>query len=325
MPILKSNFSPKFPFTNKHLSTVFRTIFSSPKVNYDRQRIETKDQDFLDIDISSIQSENLALMIHGLEGSSNSKYIRSTVNFLNRNNIDVIILNLRGCSGYINKTFKAYHSGETGDLAFILQYIEQQYTYKNISLVGFSLGGNVVLKYAGEQKKNLLNKVSSVVAICPPCDLKGSSEILAKKSNSIYMKRFLNTLISKSVIKSQMHPEQSLDIHQLKQSKNFKDFDGVFTAPSFGFKDAEDYWKKASSKQFLKDVQVPTYVLSAENDPFLSKSCIPYTIAKEHAFLHLEVPKFGGHIGFIDSWLPSKNTWCEERIEKFITENLNKQ
>ena len=158
MPILESNFSPKFPFTNKHLSTVFRTLFSSPKVSYDRQRIETKDQDFLDIDISSVQSENLALMIHGLEGSSKSKYIRSSTKLLNNNNIDVIVLNLRGCSGYLNKKFKAYHSGETGDLDFILQYIEQEYTYKNISLVGFSLGGNVVLKFAGEQKKKLLKR-----------------------------------------------------------------------------------------------------------------------------------------------------------------------
>lgn len=249
----------------------------------------------------------------------------STTNYLNKNNIDVIVLNLRGCSGELNRLFKAYHSGETGDLHYVIQYLRNRFSYRSISLVGFSLGGNAVLKYAGEQSENLFGKIKSVVAICPPCDLKGSSEELAKKSNSIYMKRFLKTLVSKALVKSSMFPDKAIHTAQLKKSKNFKDFDSLYTAPSFGFKDAEDYWKKASSKPFLKEIRVPTYILTAENDPFLSKGCYPSAIAKNHDFLFLEIPKHGGHIGFINSWIPNKNSWCEDKITKFIKENINKQ
>lgn len=325
MPVLHSNFSVKFPFSNRHVSTVYRTLFSNPSAIFTRKRLDTPDGDFLDLDISSVKSDHLVLMIHGLEGSSNSKYILSTTSVLNKNKFDVIVLNLRGCSGELNRLFKAYHSGETGDLHHVIAFIGSHFNYKTISLVGFSLGGNVVLKYAGEQQMHLTGKIASVVAVCPPCDLKGSSEVLAKKSNRIYMKRFLNTLVSKALTKSKMFPEKAVQTDQLIKAKNFKDFDALYTAPAFGFKDAEDYWEKASSKPYLKSIQVPTYILSAANDPFLSESCFPISIAEKHAFLSLEIPKYGGHIGFINSWSPNKNTWCEEKITKFITENLSKQ
>ena len=125
---------------------MYRTLFTSPIASFDRERIETEDGDFLDLDFSSVNSNKLTVMIHGLEGSSSSKYILPTTNFLNKNNFDVVVINLRGCSGELNRHFKAYHTGETGDLAFVLKHLENTYSYKKISLLGFSLGGNVVLK-----------------------------------------------------------------------------------------------------------------------------------------------------------------------------------
>jgi predicted alpha/beta-fold hydrolase len=320
MPIITSDFTASFPFTNKHFSTIYRTVFTNPKVNFTRKRIETKDGDFLDLDFSCVHSKKAAILIHGLEGSSNSKYILSTTHYLNLQNIDVIVINLRGCSGELNRYYKAYHSGETGDLDFVIHTISKEYTYEKISLVGFSLGGNVVLKYAGEQENNMDPLIKNIIAISPPCDLKGSSKQLSKKSNLIYMKRFLNTLILKATDKGKLFPEQNINLDKLLKSKNFNDFDNLYTAPSFGFKDAEDYWEKASSKPYLKKIKTPTYLLTSKNDPFLSESCFPIEEASKNPFLYLELTSDGGHIGFIKSFRSKDAFWFEKKITTFLME-----
>jgi predicted alpha/beta-fold hydrolase len=320
MLLINSDFIPSFPFGNKHFSTIYRTIFTNPKASFTRERVITDDGDFLDIDISSVNSKKVILMIHGLEGSSQSKYILATTAYFTKKNYDVIVLNLRSCSGETNNKYKSYHTGETGDLNFIIKYVINKFNYSEIDLLGFSLGGNVVLKYAGEQKENLNSKIKKVIAISPPCDLKGASEQLGKKSNVIYMKRFLKTLIEKAVIKAKLFPEENLNIEKVKEAKDFSDFDNLFTAPSFGFKDAEDYWAKASCKPFLKDIKVKSFLLIAENDPFLSTSCIPIEIAKNHFYLNVEVTKKGGHIGFIKSFKKRDRLWFEKKLFKYLNE-----
>jgi uncharacterized protein len=320
MPIINSDFKASFPFSNKHFSTMYRTLFTNPVTNFNRKRIETEDGDFLDLDFSTVNSKQLVVLIHGLEGSSNSKYIVGSSNFLNHNGFDIVVINLRGCSGESNRYFKAYHTGETGDLAFVLKHIENNYSYNNISLLGFSLGGNIVLKYAGEQKENISPLIQKIIAVSPPCDLKGSSRVLSKKSNLIYMKRFLKTLVHKAILKGERFPNQKLNTEKLLKAKNFADFDNLFTAPSFGFKDAEDYWKKASCKPLLKDIKVKSFLLTAKNDPFLSESCFPSKIAEKHQYLHLEITKTGGHIGFIKSFKKRDKYWFEKRLLKYLNE-----
>lgn len=320
MAIINSDFNTFFPFSNKHFSTIYRTVFTNPKVKFERKRMETSDGDFLDLDCSFVNSKNAVIIIHGLEGSSNSKYVLSNTLFLNKNNFDVIVINLRGCSGSTNKKFKSYHSGETGDLHEVIRFIEKNHAYNNIALLGFSLGGNVVLKYAGEQQGAINTLVNKVIAISPPCDLKGASEVLAKKSNLIYMKRFLKTLLEKANKKALLYPEINIDIENINKSKNFADFDSLFTAPSFGFKDAEDYWAKASSKPFLSKIKVSTFLLTSIDDPFLSQTCIPITEAKNHNYLQLEITTKGGHLGFVP-WFGSKNkNWLEKKIVKYLKE-----
>jgi predicted alpha/beta-fold hydrolase len=297
---------------------MYRTLFTNPIVNYTRNRITTPDNDFIDLDFSTSNSKHLALLIHGLEGSSNSKYVLSTTQYLNKQNIDVVVFNLRGCSGELNLKLKAYHSGETSDLDFVLKFLTKNFEYQKISIVGFSLGGNMSLKYLAEKKENCPAIINSVVSVSPPCDLKGSSKELGKKSNIIYMKRFLKTLTQKVLEKSKRFPNNKMNIEGIMASKNFADFDNLFTAPSYGFKDANDYWFKASSLYGLTDIKTPTYLITAMNDPFLSESCIPYGIAKNHQYLSLEVPKYGGHIGFIQSFNSNKNLWLEKKIANFI-------
>jgi predicted alpha/beta-fold hydrolase len=322
MPIIASDFKTVFPFSNGHFNTVYRNLFTCPRILFQRERIPTADGDFLDLDRASVKSKHVALLLHGLEGNSQSKYILSTALYLNRQNTDVIVLNMRGCSGEKNRLFKSYHSGETDDLNATVLHIDKNYDYQSISLIGFSMGGNMVLKYAGERK--LKPAIKCVVAIGAPCDLKGSAKTLSEKSNSLYMKRFLKTLTRKVVQKSIDHPKECLDIKTIRKSKSFLDFDNLYTAPSFGFKDAEDYWKQASSLFYLEGIQTPTYLLSANDDPFLSESCYPYKIAENNPFLFLETPKTGGHIGFSHSFQNRKNTWCEQKILTFISEYQDK-
>ena len=320
MPLIQSDFQAIFPFTNKHFSTIYRTLFTRPKANFRRERIETADRDFLDLDFSTVNSSKLVILIHGLEGSSQSKYILAVTKFLNTNGFDIVVLNLRGCSGELNKHYKAYHTGETGDLHYVIQYLQKKYTYKNYALLGFSLGGNVVLKYAGEQKEQINPLIEKIIAVSPPCDLKGSSAVLAKKSNLIYMNRFLKTLVEKALKKAARFPNKKLNTQALIKAKNFKDFDTLFTAPSFGFRDANDYWTKASCKPFLKHIKVQSYLLTAKNDPFLSASCFPIKIAKQSSYLNLELTETGGHIGFIKSFYKKDKFWFEEKLLKYLNE-----
>jgi len=192
MPIIASDFKTVFPFSNGHFNTVYRNLFTSPRILFQRERIPTADGDFLDLDCACVNSKHVALLLHGLEGSSQSKYILSTALNLNRQNIDVIVLNMRGCSGEKNRLYKSYHSGETEDLNATVLHIDKNYDYQSISLIGFSMGGNMVLKYAGERKLN--PAIKCLVAIGPPCDLKGSAKTLSEKSNSlVYEAVFKNT------------------------------------------------------------------------------------------------------------------------------------
>lgn len=181
-------------------------------------------------------------------------------------------------------------------------------------------GGNVVLKYAGEQKNNIQNSVKKIISISPPCDLKGSSVALSKKSNIIYMKRFLKTLIKKATQKATLFPNEKINMNTLLKAKNFNDFDSIYTAPSFGFKNAEDYWQKASSKPFLRHIKTPTYLLTSKNDPFLSASCFPIEEAKKNPALFLEITDTGGHIGFVKSFKLKNEFWLEKKIANFLLE-----
>ncbi|MFC2109260.1 YheT family hydrolase [Bacteroidota bacterium] len=320
MPLIKSNFKAAHVFRNKHFNTMFRTLFTKPNVNYARERITTMDNDFIDLDFSKVNSQSLTILIHGLEGSSNSKYVLSTAHFLNENNFDVVVFNLRGCSGELNKKFKAYHSGETKDLDFVIEHLTKNYDYKDISLIGFSLGGNMTLKYLGEKGTEHNSLLKNAVAVSAPCDLKGSSLELAKKSNAIYMKRFLKTLVKKAILKNRLFPNRIEHMDKIITAKNFYAFDNYFTAPSFGFRNAEDYWKKASSYNYLNNIKVPTYFITAKDDPFLSESCIPIKLAKKHKYLYLEVTKKGGHIGFIENF--SKKDWLEKKITNFVSKSI---
>jgi len=290
--------------------------------NYERVRIDTWDKDFIDLDFSKIGSNKLVILIHGLEGSSESKYILSAATELNKAGFDTVSFNLRGCSGEDNLLLSTYHSGKTEDLEFVLAYLLENYSYKDLMIVGYSLGGNLTLKYLGEYASSISNKISSAVAVSVPIDLASSGSVMSTLKNKIYMEEFLKTLRLKVLEKSHKFPEYQLDKTKLFKAKVFKDFDELYTAPVFGFLSPEDYWEKASSKPYLPKIEKPTLLISSSDDPFLSKECFPYEEARNSNYFHLEVTKYGGHVGYISGFKQQDNRWLENRIIRFLKDQV---
>ena len=239
---------------------------------------------------------------------------------LSRANWDVLTWNMRGCGDIPNRLVTWYHSGKSDDLESIIS-MALTFPYEEISLIGFSVGGNITLKYLGEEGGSVPSKVSCAVTISVPMDLQGSAEVLAKKRNSIYMQYLLRPLRRRMRAKKAMFPE-AFDITALSGIRAFYEFDRRFTAPFHGFSSVEEYWEKSSSRRYLHSIAIPTLALSAHDDPFLSPSCLPHDIARSHPHLFLETPQHGGHVGFIDS-LAMKNTWAERRALEFISRHAS--
>jgi len=241
------------------------------------------------------------------------------VRVLNKGGWDATALNFRGCSGECNKKLRFYHSGDTGDLQTVISHLSAQGRYSEIALVGFSLGGNVVLKYLGEREAGLPEVIRKAVAISVPCDLTSSSHRLAEPVNRLYLKRFLRMLRKKIRMKMAIMPDLISD-DGYGSIKTFKEFDNRYTAPANGFENAEDYWKRASSKPFLRSISIPTLLINAADDPFLTEQCFPVEEARENPFLFVEIPDHGGHVGFV-TFNRSGEYWSESRVLSFLRDH----
>ena len=321
MPLLpQPGYLPPLPFRSGHVQTIYPTLFRPlPETRPRRERIVTPDGDFLDLDWHASKCTHpagLAVVSHGLEGSSRKKYPLGMACYLSQLGWDVICLNFRGCSGEPNLLPRFYHSGVTDDLHTVLSHGLRSGGYAVAALVGFSMGGNQVLKYLGEDPGKVPAEVKGAVVFSVPCDLAASSRKLEKVENSLYMHYFMRGLRQKIRTKATMFPGL-LDISELDGIRKFFPFDDRYTAPIHGFLDAADYYARSSSKQFLADIRVPTLVVQAEDDPFLDASCYPQQEAKLNNMLHLEIPRYGGHVGFVQ---PNRENvyWSEERAGLFL-------
>lgn len=316
MPVFQyNNFKPSLFFRNGLINTIypyfFRKIIPHP---FERVRIYTPDQDFFDIDwLKNPHHTKLAILLHGLEGSSDSQYINGITNVLNQEGFDIAAVNFRSCSGEINLKPEMYHSGYTKDLEFIIQNLT--YDYNQVVIAGFSLGSNVTLKYVGQQGKNIDSKIKAIAAISVPCDLRGVSLQLKKWYNYPYEKLFLKTLMQKMEIKSKMFPE-IVDKKLATNIKSLWDFDEYYNAAIHNFENADDYYDQNSSLLFLDNIQIPTLIINSKDDSFLSKSCYPYDAAENNDHIHLIVTAYGGHTGFSD--VNQSKYWSEQVIESFF-------
>jgi len=316
MPVIKnSTYKAPLFLGNNHVQTILPTLFRKVKgVNYERERIDTPDGDFIDIDISPVNSDRAIVLSHGLEGDSGRHYMKGMIRAFNRRGWDGAAFNFRGCSGEPNINAVTYHSGKTEDLHAVVQHLIRTKKYKSIVIAGFSLGANLTLKYAGERGKDILPQIKCAVGISAPCDLVSSSVEIHKPKNYIYSKRFLITLIEKMKEKEHQFPEGISRDYSL--IKTLGDFDNTFTAPLNGFKDAMDYWGRCSSRKYIADTAVPTLILNAKDDPILGPGCFPYEEAEGNSNLFLEVTEKGGHMGFI-TFGRNGEFWHETRVAEF--------
>ena len=320
MPILPiPSYRPTWPFINAHVHTVFPSLFRQlPGLSPRRERIETPDGDFLDLDWHTCVSgdaDTLVVISHGLEGHARKKYPMGMARQMNRIGFDALCLNFRGCSGEPNRLPRLYHSGVTDDLHTVVMHgIDQGYC--RIFLVGFSMGGNQTLKYLGEAPDLVPSEVQGAAVFSVPCDLTGSAGVMDRPANRLYMQYFMKGLRQKMRIKAAMFPDL-FDIKGLDEIKTFEVFDNRYTAPVHGFRDAADYYFQSSCKQFLRTIRVPSLLVQAGDDPFLSPSCYPQAEAEANPNLFLEIPGFGGHVGF---YLPGKDNvyWQELRAGEFF-------
>ena len=316
MPVLASDYNPTFIFKNGHLSTVYSGLFRRIEgLEQQRERLELADGDFIDLDwsYSKTKSEKVVILLHGLEGNAQRPYITGSAKAFNVAGIDACAVNFRGCSGETNRLFRSYHSGATEDLDAVVQCILKQKKYTEIYIKGVSLGGNMAMKYAGEERV-LPPEVKAVIGVSAPCNLHSSLKELMSPKNYLYAKRFKKHLVEKLYPKQKMFPD-SISLSDISSVKTLKDFDDIYTSRAHGFKNAIDYYEKCSCRQFLPNIKIPSLIINAKNDSFLGEECYPYTEAEKNRNLYLKVPEFGGHVGFI---APSNIYYSEKTAIKFV-------
>ena len=321
MPVLEPYpYKPVLYLRNGHVQTMFpRFLVNVPRVEYVRERIDTPDGDFIDLDASLNGERNAVLVLHGLEGSSQRHYIKGMVHTFHRRGWDAFAMNYRSCSGEPNRTLRFYHQGATDDLHCVVEHILKKYRHEELALVGFSLGGNLILKYLGDGVFPVSDKITKAAAVSVPCDLKACSEKLGAFSNIPYMQYFLKSLHKKIKEKKRRFPGM-IDDQGFEKIRSFREFDERYTAPLHGFSDALDYYEKCSSGPYLPGIQRPTLLINALDDPFFPEECYPYEAAANSDYFHLETPRWGGHVGFV-IFHNNGEYWHETRVAQFICGN----
>ena len=287
-----------------HMQTIwpalFSRAFSEHKPQYTRQRWDAPDGDFVDVDFSTHAVESstpFLVLFHGLEGSSQSHYALAFADWARVRKIPLAVPHFRGCSGEVNRMPRAYHSGDFEEIDWLLRRIQASHPNRQLIVVGVSLGGNALMRWAQEMGKEAAKVVSAVASVSSPLDLMSSGHWIGLGLNRhIYTPLFLRTMKPKALERLALHPGL-FDGKKLQASQNLYEFDNVFTAPLHGFKNTEDYWRRASAKPRMADIQIPALALNALNDPFMPVSSLP---KKSEVGQHVTLwqPAHGGHVGF---------------------------
>ena len=301
-----------------------------PRVAYRRERWDTPDGDFIDLDWSEDPSlvtrhsspgsnAPLVVLFHGLEGSSRSHYSAALMATLRGCGMRGVAVHFRGCSGEPNRLPRAYHSGDAREIDWILRRLRAQNADAPLFAVGVSLGGNALLKWLGESGDGAIPIVNGAVAISAPLDLMAAGEALGHGFSLVYARNFLKTLKVKSLAKLERFPGL-YDAAAVRKSRTLREFDDLVTAPLHGYRNTDDYWTRASSKPVLKNIRVATLVVNAKNDPFLPAPALPGA-ADVSGAVTLEQPEEGGHVGFVSGAFPGCLDWLPRRVLAFFQQD----
>ena len=296
-----------------HWQTIVAALLAPPRVPLERARWETPDGDFVDVDFAGPAQGPRLVLLHGLEGSSDSHYARGLAARFGEAGWRVAMPHWRGCSGEPNRLARAYHSGDSTELDWLLERLAAPVAARldaplsaPACVLGVSLGGNVLLKWLGERGDEAAPRVRRAAAVSAPLDLAAAARTLDRGLNRLlYTRMFLDTLKPKSLAKLERFPG-IYDRARLQRAKTFREFDDLVTAPLHGFRDAEHYWRESSSGRYLAGIRVPTLLLNARNDPFLPEPALLAAAATAAPCVQAEFPERGGHVGFRPDWLANR-------------------
>jgi predicted alpha/beta-fold hydrolase len=318
-------YRPAVWLPSPHGQTIGGRVFRrAAPMSFRRERIETPDGDFLDLDFpeSALRSGPVVLLLHGLEGSARRGYAIETYRELDARGVRAVGLNFRSCSGETNRTARFYHSGETSDMALVAALLRSRYPDEHIGAIGFSLGGNALLKFLGESATAGERPFDAAVAISVPYDLGAGARALDNtRMGRFYTRIFVKSLLAKAEAKRDML-DGICDLDQIRAARSFYDFDNAATAPLHGFADADDYYARSSARGYVAHIRVPTLLLHSADDPFLPVSAIPVDVIRANPWLSLTLTNAGGHVGFIEGtpWRP--RFWAEAEGARFLAERL---
>lgn len=307
---------PPFYLFNGHLETIVPSLYRKIEgITYTREKISTPDGDFLNLDWSKVGSDRLLIVSHGLEGDSERHYVRGLAKLFNQHQVDVLGWNNRTCGGEMNLQPILYHHGSSYDLETTIEYVLGLGKYREIFLAGISMGGAQTLNYLGKKGEDLPTEIKKAAVYSTPCNLPSSAATLKEKRNRFYKNRFLGKLKIKMRLKAEQYPDL-IDLDLLEKVNDFDTFDTHFTAKIHGFEDAQDFYQSVSPDQRMHNIPVPTLIVNALNDPLLGPECYPVELVEKKNELTLEIPKRGGHTGFI--WKGQEFTWVEHRLLHFL-------
>ena len=295
-----------------HAQTIWPLLIKGPLSDYRRERWETPDGDFIDLDrIDGLPDAPCLVLFHGLEGSSRSHYARRLMHAIRQRGWHGVVVHFRGCSGEANRLPRAYHSGDSAEIDWVLRRLHST-GYPALFAAGVSLGGNALLKWAAELGESPEPPVAAIATVSVPLDLAAANQALSSGFNLIYARHFLRTLIPAALEKYRRFPGR-FDIERARVARSLRDFDDAVTAPLHGFAGADDYYARSSAGPLLKHIRLPTMLLHAANDPFLPVTAVPCQ-AELPACIHLDLHAEGGHVGFVHGRLPGAVDWMPDRL-----------
>jgi len=323
-PAASEEFRPARWLPNAHWQTIYAaTLAPCPGRALHRTRWDTPDGDFIDLDWlraphAGVTRSPLVVLFHGLEGSSDSHYARMLVRTLAATDWQAVIVHFRGCSGEPNRLARAYHSGDAAEIDWLLARLRAQHRNAPLFAIGVSLGGNALLKWLGEYSESALRTLDAAAAVSAPLDLLAAGNALDRGFNrAVYTHNFLRTLKAKSMAKLDRFPGL-FDRAAAMRATTLRAFDDAVTAPMHGFRDAEDYWLRSSSKPWLRHIRVPTLVLNALDDPFLPAWALPHAAEVSRAVRLRYTPR-GGHVGFVSGPFPGSLAWMPSHVLRFFS------
>ena len=316
-PLRPEPFSPAPWIANRHAQTLYAALAApAPRMEFRRERWDTPDGDFVDVDfVDGPAGTPWVHLFHGLEGSSNSPYARKLMEHVLQRGWRGSVFHFRGCSGEPNRLPRAYHSGDTAEVAWAVERARTLAGGSPLYVAGVSLGGNAFAKWLGEAG-DAARHVAAAAAISAPLDLMQAGAALERGFARIYSRHFLGTLKVTALAKLERFPDL-YDAAAVRRATTLREFDNLVTAPLHGFRDTDDYWTRASAKPHLRGIRVPTLVLNARDDPFLPDSALP-TEREVSPAVKLEFPARGGHVGFVTRPFPGRIDWLPRRLLHFF-------